>query len=71
MAHKIISITEELYRELEKRKLPGESFSNVIARLLQRRNKPSKYLGSWSDITIDENEMLEEARIELRLFWTG
>ena len=69
MNHKIISISEELYLELEKRKRPGESLSDVIARLLGGQQRPSKYAGCWADLTVDEERRLGEAKAELRSFW--
>lgn len=45
---KVISLSEEAYRELRKKKSRSESFSEVILRLLQGRKRSLVELGgSW------------------------
>lgn len=63
MASKTISVTEEVYKLLARMKLPGESFSQAIKRLV-RRSRISECAGLWSDMPDDELAGLIE-RIQL------
>lgn len=52
MASKNISLPEDVYRQLAEEKRAGESFGDVINRLL--RSRPlSTFWGAWSDETAD------------------
>ena len=71
MASRNVAITEEIYHALEKRKLPGESFTGVIRRLLQDTERPSKYFGALKDLDGKELSTIEQNRAELRERWSA
>ena len=56
-----ISIRDEVYRELKRRRAEGESFSDVIERLL-RPVKLSDFAGAWAGIDGDERREMEAHR---------
>lgn len=62
MASKNISLPEDVYRKLAEEKREGESFGDVIDRLL--RGRPlSAFWGSWSEETADRAfEAVREGR---------
>src|SRR5688572_4427339 len=64
MGFKTISLSDVVYRRLRAEKRSGESFSDVIARLLQAKQPPlMKYAGAWKPM--GEAELKEiRARIE-------
>ncbi len=67
MASKNISIRLDLYNKLAKLKEKGESFSEVIERLLNEGLKGStsrlmKYFGVWADFPEDIIQKAEEFR---------
>ena len=70
MASRNVAITEEIYHALEKRKMPGESFTGVIRRLLQETERPSKYFGTLKDLDNKELNTIEKTRTELRELWS-
>ena len=65
MSTKTISITEDVYNMLLLEKQEGESFSDVISRLVKRRSRLSDSFGKWK-ITDEEIEGFES---ELRKMW--
>ena len=65
-ASKTISVTEDVYDLLDREKLPGESFSVTITRLVRRRGKISDSAGAWADMTDVEFTSLEDAMAEVR-----
>lgn len=67
MASKNISIRSDLYNKLVKLKQKGESFSEVIERLLNEGLKGStsrlmKYFGVWADFPEDIIQKAEDFR---------
>lgn len=53
MGSKTISLSDGAYRVLSAAKRPGESFSDVVKRTLNK--KPlSGFAGAWADLEIDE-----------------
>ena len=67
MASKNISVRSDLYNKLVKLKQKGESFSEVIERLLNEGLKGStsrlmKYFGVWADFPEDIIQKTEEFR---------
>ena len=54
MAVKNISIMEDVYRLLVRRKNADESFSDVIRRELNRKKNIMEFAGAWKDIVSDE-----------------
>ena len=70
MASKNIAITEHIYNELMKRKYQNESFTKIISRLLEEKDKPSNYFGKWKDFSKDDENKLNKAKSELHKLWT-
>ena len=66
---KTISIRDDIYNRLLEMKGEGESFSDVIEKLLERRNTSiSKYFGILRDgEVLDEIEKCLESRKSARL----
>lgn len=62
MATKNISLPEDVYRKLAEEKREGESFGDVIDRLLKGRPL-SEFWGTWSEETAAETiEAVREGR---------
>lgn len=57
-----ISIRDEVYRELKRRRAEDESFSDVIERLLARPSRLTDFIGAWSDLDRAELEGIEARR---------
>ena len=53
---KVISLSEEAYRELKKRKAEGESFSDVVLKMVRGKRSDSilQYAGKWVGDDADE-----------------
>ncbi len=49
MATKNLAIREEVYRKLSEAKKEGESFSDVIEKLLEKRGDLLSLWGAWGD----------------------
>ena len=49
MASKNLAIREEVYRKLSEAKKEGESFSDVIEKLLEKRGDLLSLWGAWGD----------------------
>ncbi len=68
-----ITVSEEAYQALRRLKREGESFSQLILRLVreaERRRRLTSLAGAWSDVGEEEaRRMLEEARRELGRGW--
>jgi predicted CopG family antitoxin len=62
-----ISIRREVYDELQRRKSPGESFSDVLERLLQRPSLPSDFAGMLGE---EGASRLREVLDRNRRSWT-
>ncbi len=54
MPSKTITISLEAYLALSKEKRPGESFSDVILRILRERGDIMELAGAWSDLSEEE-----------------
>ncbi len=70
---KNISLRDEVYEELSRLKREGESFSDVILRLLRKNRERSleilrRYAGKLKDSGIEEIIMGERARFRVRDF---
>ena len=64
-----ISLADATYRRLRSEKRPGESFADVIERLLSARQPPlSKHLGAWKAMSEEE---YREIRAKLDLIRHG
>ncbi len=49
MASKNLAIREDVYRKLSEAKKEGDSFSDVIEKLLERRGDLLSLWGAWAD----------------------
>lgn len=70
MASKNIAITEDIYHELLKRKNQDESFTQIITRLLEEKDRTSNYFGHWKDLAREDEKKIAAAKKELRTIWT-
>jgi len=62
MGAKNISLPEDTYERLKQEKREGESFGDVIDRLMRRRSL-KEFRGAWDDGTAEEaRELVEEGR---------
>ena len=66
MTSKTISVKEEVYDMLKKEKLPGESFSDTLTRLVKEKGRISDLAGSWSDLTEEELDSIENGMRRIR-----
>jgi len=62
---KTISVSDEVYEKLKKMKLEGESFSDVINRLIERRTKISD-IAEMNILTEEEAKKIEELLKKIR-----
>ncbi len=63
MGFKTVSLSDAIYRRLRAEKRPGESFSDVIERLLAMKQPPlANYAGAWKPISPKE---LREIRFRI------
>ncbi len=53
---KVISLSNEAYQKLKNSKKPGESFSDVVLRIVAEKKKKSllEFAGTWKGDDIDE-----------------
>ena len=62
MTSKMISVKEKIYKQLEQLKNPGESFSDLLERLIQNHKKdPLKHFGIAKQIPVDILDDFEKA----------
>ena len=62
MTSKMISVKEKIYKQLEQLKNPGESFSDLLERLIQIHKKdPLKHFGIAKQIPVDTLDDFEKA----------
>lgn len=57
-----ISIRDEVYKELRRRRAEGESFSDVLERLLRPRGSLFDHFGAWADMDPKEWREFQAAR---------
>jgi len=65
MATKTISLDEDAYNKLKAQKEKGESFSDVVKKLADRRSL-LEIAGIWEDDTENLREIIEESREKSR-----
>ncbi len=63
---KTISISDEEYKKIKEMKQPGESFSEVISRLIERRTRISD-IAHMRVLTEEEAENMKALLAEMRL----
>lgn len=61
---KTVSFDDEAYRLLKGSKLPDESFSDVVKRLLGQRRDLRDSAGAWSDVTDEEVRTLRDEAVD-------
>lgn len=67
MSFKTISISTKVYRQLRSQKRAGESFTDVIARLLSQQQPPlSRHAGAWKPMARSEIDEVRRRVDELR-----
>jgi predicted CopG family antitoxin len=67
MTTKTLTITEDAYERLKSHKRADESFSDVVTRLAESRDDPTKARGLWDDIDaeFDHNDRHEQLGREI------
>jgi len=66
MGTKTITISLAAYEALVREKRPGESFSDVILRLVKKSGDLMELAGSWKDVS---DEFVEEFLKEIKEAW--
>lgn len=67
MTSKMISIRDDVYKNLKKLKSPNESFSELIERLIANQQKdPLKFFGIAKDLSSEVVDEFEKAIIEAK-----
>jgi len=67
MTSKMISIRDDVYKNLKKLKGPNESFSELIERLIANQQKdPLKFFGIAKDLSDELVDEFEKAIIEAK-----
>src|SRR5438552_17856124 len=77
MASKNLAIREDVYRKLSEAKKDGDSFSDVIEKLLERRGDLLSLGGAWHDgqhvacIEISVKKMRKKSVVRTRQYWNA
>ncbi|MBI2672538.1 antitoxin VapB family protein [Candidatus Woesearchaeota archaeon] len=66
MGTKTISIMDDAYEILLRKKHNGESFSEVIRRITGVKRELMKFAGTWNDISNKDAEKMKEQILILR-----
>jgi predicted CopG family antitoxin len=67
MGFKTISLSDAVYRRLRAERRSGESFSDVIVRLLEAKQPPlMKYAGAWKPLSKAELTEIRSRIVKLR-----
>jgi len=66
MGTKTISIMEDVYEILFRKKHTGESFSEVIRRITGTKKDILEFAGSWKDISDNDAEKMKKKILDLR-----
>ncbi len=66
MARKSISLDAESYELLRRQKRPGESFSDVVLRLVSPRVPISAFAGAWSNLRPGQRRKLDQVYAAIR-----
>lgn len=60
MTSKNVSLKEEVYELISREKIPGESFSDTLERLVNRRGKLMDAVMSWEKVDGEEVDIIED-----------
>lgn len=60
MAQKTIALDQEAYDLLRKQKRVGESFGDVVKRLLRKRRSFLDFAGAWEDVPKEDLDRIRE-----------
>ena len=66
MATKTLTIMEDAYEMLAHRKGKNESFSDVIRRVVGKKNDIMQFAGAWKHLTKEEAEGRKRRILEMR-----
>lgn len=67
MGRRTVSVKERVYRKLKEEKRPGETFSDVVDRLLRTKPPPLvKHVGAWRPMSPRELEDIRDRIDQLR-----
>ena len=66
MGTKTISIMEDAYNILRSKKRRGESFSDVIRKIVEKKKDIMKFAGSWKRISSKDIEKIKKDITSLR-----
>jgi predicted CopG family antitoxin len=66
MATKTLTIMDDVYDLLVRNKRVGESFSDVLRRVLSKKKSILEFAGAWADIDDEEAEEMKKNIKKLR-----
>lgn len=69
MGFRTLTISDEAYRNLQRLKARGESFTEVILRITEGRGDLLRYAGGWGDMTDEEAREFEASLREMWSRW--
>lgn len=60
MTSRNVSLRDEVYELVSREKIPGESFSDTLERLVKRRGKLMDAVNSWEEVDEEEIDKIEK-----------
>lgn len=67
---KLVNLSDYAYDELKQRKLPGESFSDVVNRLVEKKKPLLEFLGKWPGSSEEIDKIKSQLEKERKDFST-